>query len=400
MPEEHAKFSASATSRWLRCPGSIALSDLAPPEKPSVYALEGTDAHTLAELLLRVKMGDGADGSVERYQKHLAYCEEEMGYEGMRIHVQEYVDRILKAAQGHELHVEVRVDTSAAIGVEGQFGTADAVIVRDDCIEVHDLKYGQGKRVSAERNEQMMVYALGALDMFDLLGEIEKVKLVIHQIRLGDEDAWECSVDELRTFAGDLKRAAKLALSDEPPFNAGEEQCRWCKGKSICQHAATHALDVTSPADANDFADLTVQEFVQAMPVETFEAYYDKLSFVKDWLQAMHDRALSEAMAGTSVRYKAVQGRAGARRWKNEAEAENVMKSMRLKQDEMYQKKPITPTAAEKLLKDNPRKWSRLESLVEKPEGKPTVVPVDDKRPAITNTAAAADFEDLSDDLA
>jgi CRISPR/Cas system-associated exonuclease Cas4 (RecB family) len=405
---DHAKFSPSGASRWLRCPGSISLEALAPKEVTSVHAQEGTDAHTLAELLLRVRLAEQEpidikerDSARAEYQKHLAYCEDEAEWLDMRIHVQEYVDNILKAAEGGELHVEVKLDTSDAIGVPDQFGTSDAVIVKDTVLEVHDLKYGKGVRVDAEHNEQAMTYALGALDMFDILGEIETVKMVIHQVRLGDISEWECSVNELRTFANDLKRAAKMALSAEPPFYAGEKQCRWCKGKAICQHAASHVTDVAiAPAEADEFADLTVAEFVQAMPVEQFENYYDKVGFVEDWAKAIRARAHIEAMNGTLTRYKAVTGRAGARKWADADEAEAMMKSMRLKQDEMYAKTPISPTVAEKLLKkDSPKRWKRLEPLITKPDGKPTVVPIDDKRLAITNSATEEEFDDLDSEI-
>lgn len=158
------------------------------------------------------------------------------------------------------------------------------------------------------------------------------------------------------------------------------------------------------PAEANEFADISVKEFVEAMPVEQFEAYYAKTGFVKEWLAAMHERALAEAMNGTLTQYKAVTGRAGPRKWASEAEAEKMMKSMRLKKDEMYDQKVISPTTAEKLLKESPRKWGRLTPLITKSEGKPTVVPAEDKRPALSSHIPPEAFDDLTasddDDLA
>jgi hypothetical protein len=138
------------------------------------------------------------------------------------------------------------------------------------------------------------------------------------------------------------------------------------------------------------------------MSVEQFEQYYEKLGFIEGWLKAMHARGYTEAMNGTLTEFKAVTGRAGARKFADPDEAEAVMKSMRLKLDEMYNKKIISPTQAEKLLKDSPRKWVRLEPLIVKPEGKPTVVPIGDKRPALSNSVEEDEFDDLTaeDDLA
>ena len=427
----HAKFSPSGAPKWLRCPGALSLEEHAPPEEESTYAREGTDAHELAEKLLAVTLSGHDGAAVEDFNTFLAYCLDRYD-EDMKDYVFEYSRNILAAAglaeyygevDGEEgmilqaldasspigeLHIEEIVDFSDSIGLpipeEGSlaFGTADAVIVFDDRIEVHDLKYGKGVRVSAKRNEQLMIYAMGALEKFDIMGDIDTVKMVIHQVRIGQPDEWECSVQELMTFASDLKRAVKLALSDEPPFYAGEKQCRWCKGKAICQHAATQATGITSPADANDFADLSVTEYIAAMPVEAFEAYYEQLGFIEGWLKAMHARGHTEAMNGTLTNFKAVTGRAGARKYSDPDEAEKVMKSMRLKLDEMYNKKIISPTQAEKLLKDSPRKWVRLEPLIVKPEGKPTVVPIGDKRPALSNSVDDGEFDDLNadDDLA
>lgn len=414
----HAKFSPSGASKWMRCPGALSLEALAPPEEESIYAKEGTDAHELAEKLLAVELSGHDTDAVTEYNKFLSMCI--YLYDGMQDYTFDYVTNILAAAnlqriQEHtgleaidsklpvgELHIEEVVDFSESIGLNPAddlaFGTADAVIVFDDHIEVHDLKYGKGVRVSAERNEQLMIYALGALEKFDILGEIETVKMVIHQVRLGEPDEWTCSVDELCAFADELKHVVRAVLADEPSFVAGEKQCRWCKGKAICQHAASQATGITSPADANDFADLSVGEYIQAMPVETFEAYYETLGFIEDWLKAMHARGHAEAMNGTLQNFKAVAGRAGARRWSDGGEAEKTMKSMRLKLDEMYDKKIISPTKAEKLLKENPRKWSRLVDLIVKPEGKPTVVSIGDKRPALSNSIDEDEFDDLNAD--
>lgn len=147
-----------------------------------------------------------------------------------------------------ELHVEQRLPIFGGV-IPDQFGTSDSVIVGDTWIHIIDLKYGRGVQVFAEENEQLMLYALGALDQFDLLGEIETVRMTVHQPRLNHVDSWTCSVEHLRAFeqraiaAG--KRALNLAdgcdtgdggaIEDLPGMlNPGPDQCRFCKAKATC----------------------------------------------------------------------------------------------------------------------------------------------------------------------
>jgi len=423
----HARFSPSGAHRWVRCPGSITMEETIPDKPSSYYAAEGSAAHMLAEQCLT--SGKDAESFVgEKIIEWFNSVEETHGCcfykewagagpgpkglcqqpdtrlmfeidvdEAMASAVQMYVDDVRGRAHGHELFVEERIDVSNVIGAEDQFGTGDAIILEPEVLVVEDLKFGKGVAVDAAGNEQLMIYALGAVDQFDVLGEIKSVRMVIHQPRLNHVSESEMTVEDLREEARRFQAASADALSDSPTMAAGEKQCRWCKALSVCKVAADSA---SATIDAS-FEDLTSYDKNTAalMPsglvLEAFEECYAAVPFLELWIKAMKERALEEAKEGRLKRFKAVTGKRGNRVWENELEAEKTMKSMRLKQEEMYSRKLRTPTQIMGMLKDNPRKKNRLEGMIVQPEGKPTVVPVNDPRPAISNKGIDEEFDSL-----
>lgn len=171
----HALLSASAAPRWMSCAGSVALTrDM--PDQTSAYAEDGTRMHTAAaEMLL------GQPVSVRLDDEELDV-------------VQTYVDYVTREAAGHQLLVEQRVDYSDVIGVEDSFGTSDAIILAGDTIIICDLKTGRGVKVDAEENEQLMLYALGALEVFGMVGDFKFAKLVILQPRLDHISEWTVAI--------------------------------------------------------------------------------------------------------------------------------------------------------------------------------------------------------------
>jgi hypothetical protein len=172
----HALLGASKAHRWMACPGSIALEhDL--PDTPSPHAEEGTRAHELAAAWLE-----------QRFEAFKNAPDE------MEENVRFYVEYVRREAVGHQLLIEQRVDYSDVIGAPNSFGTADCIILAGDTIKIIDLKYGMGVRVDAEENEQLMLYALGALETFGLLGGFTKAKLVIVQPRLNHISEWEVAI--------------------------------------------------------------------------------------------------------------------------------------------------------------------------------------------------------------
>lgn len=408
--ELHSKFSASSSHRWLACGGSLVL-EAGLPDTSSKYAEEGTRAHAVAEALLR----GVEDVAVESAD--------------MAGHVGVYVDNVRQYADGAELLVEQKLNYASFLGLprDAAWGTADAVIIKGDEIQVHDLKYGQGDIVSAVNNSQMMLYALGALDAFDgLAGDFKHIRMVIHQPRVVKApQEWDCTKDELLAFAAEAKKAVHWVKAAEHGVQSveagtssrggwedtylkpGEKQCKWCKAKATCpklRAEVAKTVFATVPATADDFADLTVPGKEHIAPTDDawLSAAMAKADLIEDWLKAIRAEVERRLLAGTQVPgYKLVQGKQGNRQWMNPANAEALLRSFRLKQEEMYEFKLISPTTAEKVLAESPKRWAKAQELITRSEGKPSVAPLSDKRPAIEIKPVAEQFTDLSvaDDL-
>lgn len=399
----HARLSPSGASRWMKCPGSVVLED-GYPDTSSTYADEGTAAHELAAMALesqhdaraylgRVITVNGTDFTVD---------------DAMVEAVQVYLDNVREYAIDGELLIEQCLSISHITSEPDAHGTSDAVIIKGNELQVHDLKYGRGVKVDAENNEQLMIYALAALEQFSMLQDFERVVMVIHQPRLQHISEWSCSVEDLLAFgrmAGGIAEQA-LDLTEFGALNAlnpGEIQCRWCKAKATCPALAREVREtVTATATPDDFADLDVAKPGAEHTPDQLAAAMAKVDLIESWCTAVRAETERRLLAGDEVPgYKLVQGRRGARAWTSSTEAEATLKSMRLKIEEMYDLKLISPTTAEKLHKAGtigPRQWPRLQDYITQSEGKPSVAPASDKRPALQITAVVDEFEDIAEE--
>ena len=265
----------------------------------------------------------------------------------------------------------------------------------------------QGVRVDAEHNEQLMIYALGALEQFGMLGDFTRVRLVIHQPRLNHLSEWDCSVDELLAFGEDVRLAAQrareafdltldqLAEAAQP----GEKTCQWCRAKATCPKLAAFVQEQIG-ADFESVApiDSTPAAFELLKP-DTLGAKMRAVDLIEDWCRAVRAEVERRLLAGTAVDgFKLVEGKKGARAWTDEESAEDMIrKQFRTPVEQAYSMKLISPAQAEKLFKtESPKRWTKLQTLITQHEGKPSVAPQSDKRPALVFTSVADDFDDLT----
>ena len=366
----HAVLSASSSSRWLACPPSAQLC-AALPDTVTDYALEGTCAHELAEYKVQRLLGNSASNPTE----NLDFYDAEM--EDCTDSYAQYIAEQLATLQEPMVLVEQRLDFSRY--VPDGFGTGDCVIVAENVLTVIDFKYGKGVAVSADHNSQMMLYALGALELFDALYDIAEIRMVIFQPRIQNLSECTLSLPELLHWAEtELKPKAELAAKGEGDFCAGEH-CRFCKVKATCRKRAEYNLQLAK----YDFA---MPDKLTDTEIETILATADQLTA---WVADVKEYALRQALSGKQWHgYKVVAGKSNRKYTNPAAVAEAV---------QAYGKNPykepelLGVTAMEQLL-GRTQFEALLGSLTEKPQGKPTLVPYSDKRPAWSN--AQEDFNE------
>ena len=386
MPELHAKLSSSASKRWLGCPGSVKLSEHY-PNGSSIYADEGTIAHGMAEGMISKD-----DKLVQKYEVEAAkFYGEHPELNGtfleMKMILQPYVDYVFEeyAAQVHEdgaaqLMTEERVDLTEYI--PGGFGTSDVVILRQGRLHIIDLKYGKGVSVSAEDNPQLKLYALGTLARFDMLYDIEDVVMTIYQPRLDNVSTDTIKAKDLYAWGEEvIKPGAQLALSEDAPVHAGD-WCQFCPARYDCKERARDAMEL--------------QKYLGQMVLspEEIAEILGKIDRLTKFAEDIKDSALTKALDGEEIPgWKVVEGRSIRKYVGSEEEIVRQCEGAGYDQALLYERKLLTITNMEKLM--GKKQFAEvLGAFVEKPEGKPTLAPESDKRPAITNNSAAEDFAD------
>lgn len=371
----HALLSASSSERWIACPPSARLCERF-ADSGSSYAAEGTDAHALAEYKVKKSLGLDAEDPRERLSSFTPEMDEHT--DGYAQFVMEQVVKTREVCSSPLVLVEQRVNFSR--WVPDGVGTADCVIVADGLLHVVDFKYGAGVPVSAKENAQLSLYALGALEMFGRLYDIGDVTLSVYQPRRENVSAYTVSVKELLSWAENvLAPAAKLAFEGKGEFHAGEH-CRFCKAKATCRKRAEFNLELAR----YDF------EMPPTLTDEEVAAVLAKADELAAWADDVKEYALKKALSGVKFDgFKLVEGRSVRRYTDEDAVAEAVGKAGY----DPYEKKVRGITAMSAYLgKKQFKKLLEDAGLVEKPRGKPTLVPMSDKRPAIDT--AAQDFRD------
>ncbi|MGM9591077.1 MAG: DUF2800 domain-containing protein [Faecousia sp.] len=377
-PAKHAVLSASSSHRWLNCSPSARLEQEF-EDRETEAAAEGTAAHALCEHKLRRALKlQSRRKPISRYDSD----EMDMHTDGYVQFVLETLAEVRKNCADPLINIEQRLDFSCY--VPDGFGTGDCIIIGDKIMHIIDFKYGQGVLVEAEHNPQMMLYALGALRLFDSLYDIEEVAMTIYQPRRENISTWTIPVAELKAWAeNELVPKARLAYEGKGEYRPGP-WCTFCKAAVKCR------------AQAEEKLRLAQYEFAKP-PLLTdteIEDILGKLDDLTRWAEEIktyaQDAALNHGKQWHG--YKVVEGRS-VRKYSNEdavVEAANAAGY-----HDIFRKTLLPITEMEKLM-GKQEFQSILGGLIIKPAGKPTLVPASDKRPAITK--ANIDFKEIQED--
>lgn len=411
VDKTHAKLGPSSWDRWSNCPGSVILSE-GMPNKSSSYAAEGTVAHEVADRVLTeaITSADRDLGTLFQVEGYDIIVDDEMVEA-----VGRYVE-IVQSYVGEEgiLMPEQQVPIGHMTGEAGASGTSDAIVFNGKRMTVIDLKYGKGVRVYAEGNGQGRMYALGALEKYGSVFDIDEVEIVIVMPRLEDGTTSELlSIGELEEFKDEVELAAGRVMMvdrggrvEEDYLNPGEKQCKFCPAKGICpalKAETSNALALVSSCSAEDFADLTLPKQASSIAPKP-DASNEKLA---EFMRAVPliEAAVSGVRAEVERRLFEGQeipgfylgvGKRGNRQWSKDVDIETELKK-RLGAAGAYEKKLISVATAEKLFKPKPKTWAKIKDLVTQADGKASVCQDGDKNPVYT-PVSADDFADLSAD--
>lgn len=441
----HSKWSASKFEADMLCPGKHVM-ERDTENTTSKHAAEGTAAHQVLTWALQDETPASAYiGRVIDVDGYSFEVDDDMAG-----HVQVCIDYTHDVAgDDGVIFADIRVNYSSYLGVPeaDAWGTADVIVARGDELIVIDFKYGQGVEVSAgyslfggfetsgaavrKPNSQMSLYALGALQAYQgLVADFERVRLVISQPRIKKAPSeYDMTVAELEGWASATARNAVLSCQtagnafgqvldwDDKYLAPGEKQCKFCRAKATCSKLRNEIAETVFsgiPATPEEFENLRegvgAKDTLESVllcektqghsAAEWLAACMSKVDLISDWCKAIQAETERRLFAGDSVPgYKLVQGKRGARQWSNVEDAEKTLKSFRLKTEEMYDFKLISPTSAEKLAKAETigkRQWPKLQGLIVQSEGKPHVAPATDPRPAIEVKPVVEDFDDES----
>lgn len=385
----HARLSASSASRWLVCTPSVVENDAFPDDRTSEFAEEGTAAHEYSEIFLQHEAGDITQRQKTRrvnlFKKENKYYSEEME-EAVARYVTLVTERI-NEARARDPHATVKIEERLDFSrwVPEGFGTGDVLIISEGNIEVIDLKYGKGIPVSAIDNVQLRLYGLGAYDRYDMLHDFETVSLTIVQPRLDSITTDVLQADELVAWGdNEVKHLAKQAWEGKGEYVPGDH-CQFCKVKATCLKRMEESFGLY---EEHSKTTLSVEDIAKLLP---------ELKNVQKWAKDVEDYALDQAV-NHGVEFdghKLVEGRSNRRY----SDVESIMETLDQHEIEpetyLKPKELKTITALEKEL--GKAKFTELLSeYIVKPQGKPVLVKVSDKRPALSSTARAEDdFKDL-----
>ena len=372
----HARLSPSSSSRWLQCTASVKATENYPSTTNSA-AEWGTNAHFIGEQLLNgreIKVGEmltEGDRNPFRVDEELLQCSTEYA---------EYVQSFIK--KDSVVIIEEQYDLSCIS--PDQFGTSDATVLDGTHLHIFDLKSGRGI-VMAKMNTQMMLYAIGAVEELGDIYDIHTVTLHIVQTRAGHIDSWDLDIADLMSFKTFAQTQAKRILDDNVSFDPSEKACQWCDHKVHCETLKTH-VDSVITGQFDDIED--VEGKANLIDHEHIANILKNKELIIGFMKAVEEFALTKMQEGEEFKgFKLVEAKTN-RKWIDE-EAVAKYLNRKIKPAELWVKKLIPMT---KILKLRP-KDKKLEEMLVKPEGKPTIAKNSDPRPPLS--AVADEFDEV-----
>lgn len=387
MPGVHALLSPSASHRWLNCPPSARLHAKFVErlgDQSSVYAAEGTKAHSLAELKLRLANGEINQFLFDAEKKLLGDIPNDME-KNTDVYVDTVLEKLFAARRvcpDARLFVEQRLDMTP--WVEQCFGTSDSVIVSDNVLEVIDYKNGQGVAVNAVGNPQARLYALGAVNEFGAIYSFRTVRTTIVQPKLDSITEEVIPREDLMVWGDSIKETAHEAWLGEGEFQSGE-WCRFCSAKAVCKARAVKAMGIFDGG----------LESPDIIPEDMLPGILQVADVAEAWLKDVRAYALAQALRGAKLPgFKLVRGRAPARKWKSEDETINQMARAGYSEEQyMEPSKLMSVSVLEKSIGKTAFKALLGDATVQG-EAPLTLVPETDRREEYST--ADADFSDLN----
>ena len=399
---DHALLSPSGASRWMACTPSARLEQRFPDSSRDA-AREGTLAHAICEIMLLYAIG-GLKKSVYEISLRKTIASDliedpenegalvqEFYCHAMHEYCEQYVTFVME-----QFAMSKAIDAKALIAVEKRldisrwapesFGTGDAGIVSDRILKIIDLKYGKGVEVSAINNTQMKVYALGWLDEFRDMYDIDVIEMTIFQPRIDNYSTWSIIVVDLLKWAEEeLKPKAVLAFAGEGEFVAGTH-CQFCRAKTSCRALADYCNELAK----YDFAE------PELLTDAEISAIASKASIFKNWIGAIEEHMLNEAVKHGKKwpGYKLVEGRSN-RVFADGRKVVKQLSALGYEDGDYYNIDLKGIGDIEKLLGGKKAFAKLLNHLVIKPKGKPTLVPETDTRSELNSAEnVAKDFDD------
>jgi hypothetical protein len=390
----HAELGASSASRWMPCPGSVALCRTVPNRK-SIWAAEGSAAHELGEMCLANNSNADEHLGLEIYIDE--FPEPFIVDEEMADAVQVYLDHI--RAIGQRPHatdddpewIETKVNMSAYADnsedvLNEMFGTADYIryLPRDRTLIVNDYKHGAGVEVFAEGNAQGRYYALGALAQLPNKSRIDKIEIQITQPRANPDEPVSVEVldvVDLMDWSVDLFKAARRTQEPNAPLKAGKH-CQFCPAQGICPEVRKNRMEAAQLI----FRDQRIvpKKPIEKLSPEDLRQILDSAEDLVAFINAAQSLAHNMIEAGQTVPgYKIVAKRA-MRKWReSETTANWLCTTFGFGDDQIYDKKIKSPAQVEKLLDKHGKKLLAATDLITAESSGNTLAQESDKRPAV-----------------